>query len=219
MGPACYRRFVGHVEDYINAVTKEAEYREENVVLDMDSFETLRRENSAVRCCFGLFGYVLGLDLPDEIFYHPDMMAMHLAAVDMVCWSNVSPVFRLRVCIINSLSFLYKDIYSYDMEQAMGHTTNNIMTVLMKAKNTDLQGASNHVGDYFKVLMDRYLDHKAKLPSFGPEMETTVSQFIMAMESWIVGNLVWSFETLRYFGARGEEVKKTLVVELTPKRV
>lgn len=89
MGPACYRRFVDHVENYINAFVKEAEYREKNVVLDMASYEILRRENSAVRCCFGLFGYVLGLDLPDEIFEHPDMMAMHLAAVDMVCWSNV----------------------------------------------------------------------------------------------------------------------------------
>ena len=50
----------------------------------------LRRENSAVRFCFGMFGFTLGLDLPDEIFEHPIMMRLHLAAVDMVCWSNVS---------------------------------------------------------------------------------------------------------------------------------
>ncbi|KAK7690615.1 hypothetical protein QCA50_005714 [Cerrena zonata] len=199
MSPTCYRRFVGHVEEYINAVAKEAEYREKNIVLDIASYEALRRENSAVRCCFGLFGYVLGLDLPDEIFQHPIMMAMHLTAVDTVCWSN--------------------DIYSYNMEQAMGHTTNNIMTVLMKAQNVDLQGASDYVGDYFKVLIDRFFENKSQLPSFGPEMDPTVAQFVMAMESWIIGNLMWSFETLRYFGAKREEVKKTLVVELTPKKV
>lgn len=94
--PACYRRFIQHCKDYITAVGKEAELRENDLVLDVDSFQILRRENSAVRFCFGLFGYVLGLDLPDEIYEHPVMMSMHLAAVDMVCWSNVSTN-RIRV--------------------------------------------------------------------------------------------------------------------------
>lgn len=105
------------------------------------------------------------------------------------------------------------------MEQAMGHTTNNIMTVLMKAKNTDLQGAADYVGEYFKVLMNRFFEYKASPPSFGPEMDPTVEQFVMAMERWVVGNLVWSFETLRYFGTEKEKVKKTLIVELAPKKV
>lgn len=101
----------------------------------------------------------------------------------------------------------------------MGHTTNNIMTVLMKAKNVDLQGAADYVGEYFKVLMDRFFDHKSKLPFFGPDMDPTAEQFVMAMESWIVGNLAWSFETLRYFGEKREQVKVTLVLELAPKKV
>ena len=74
----------------MNGFSVEAELREKNVVLDLASYDPLRRENSAVRYCFGLFGYVLGLDLPDEIFEHPIFMEMHLAAVDMVTWSNVS---------------------------------------------------------------------------------------------------------------------------------
>lgn len=64
--------------------------REKNIVVDLASYDPLRRENSAVRYSFGLFGYVLSLDLPDEIFNHPVFMEMHLAAVDMVTWSNVS---------------------------------------------------------------------------------------------------------------------------------
>lgn len=74
----------------MRAFGKEAHLRENGIVLDVDSYNALRRENSAVRYCFGLFGYLLGLDLPDEIFYHPILIRMHLAAVDMVCWSNVS---------------------------------------------------------------------------------------------------------------------------------
>ena len=78
-----------HTEAYVNGFTVEAGLREKNVVLDLVAYDQLRRENSAVRYCFGLFGYILDLDLPDEIFEHPVFMRMHLAAVDMVTWSNV----------------------------------------------------------------------------------------------------------------------------------
>jgi len=199
MGPACWNRYLMHCEKYMNAFTKEAEYREKNVILGVESYQVLRRENSAVRTCFGLFGHTLGLDLPDEVFNHPVFLGMHLDAVDMVCWSN--------------------DIYSYNMEQAMGHTTNNIMSVLMKEKNIDLQGASDLVGEHFQLLVNRFIDGKSRLPSWGAETDATVAKFIMAMESWVKGNLEWSFETIRYFGSQREQVKETLVVNLKPRQV
>ncbi|KAI0784175.1 terpenoid synthase [Abortiporus biennis] len=193
-----YQRFIKHCRDYMTAVAREAELREQGIVLDLKSYEPLRRENSAVRCCFGLFGHTLGLDLPDEIFYHPLLYSMHLDAVDMVCWSN--------------------DLYSYNMEQAMGHTTNNVLSVLMQEYNVDLQAASYLVGDHYKLLMDRFLDNKKKLPSFGPKMDKVVDRFVMAMEAWVAGNLNWSFETPRYFGRDRQRVKDTLVVNLYPRR-
>ena len=38
------------------------------------------------------------------------------------------------------------------MEQAKGHTGNNVITVLRKAKGIDLQAASDYVGEHFKFL-------------------------------------------------------------------
>ncbi|EPT02352.1 hypothetical protein FOMPIDRAFT_1118553 [Fomitopsis schrenkii] len=194
--PACYRRLLKHCEDYVNAFAVEAELRERDEVLDPESYIVLRRENSAVRFCFGMFGFTLGLDLPDEIFEHPVMMRLHLAAVDMVCWSN--------------------DLYSYNMEQAMGHTGNNVMTVLMKSQQCDLQAAADHVGAHFKQLMESFQVDKARLPSWGPELDAVVAKYVMAMETWVVGNCEWSFETQRYFGVQREEVRRTLVVKLYP---
>ena len=111
-GPFTYRRFIKHCKDYIEAVAREADLREHGTVLDVDAYVTLRRENSAVRFCCGLAGYALGIDLPDEVVEHPAFMAMHLATVDMVCWSNVSTVARLfhadqrgsRVCVAHRTS-------------------------------------------------------------------------------------------------------------------
>ena len=100
----------------------------------------------------------------------------------------------------------------------MGHFTNNILTVLMKEKNIDLQGAADYVGVHFKVLMDQFLKDKAQLPSWSPEMDAKVAQFVKASETWVIGNLNWSFETPRYFGAHRQQVKATKVVTLYTKR-
>lgn len=91
-GPNCYRRFLDHCEAYVDAVAREAELRERGEVLSMKDFEPLRRENSAIRLCFGLFEFALGVDLPDEVFEDATFMKLYWAAADLVCWANVSTV-------------------------------------------------------------------------------------------------------------------------------
>lgn len=57
----------------------------------------------------------------------------------------------------------------------MGHLTNNVLTVLQKAKNVDLQGAADLVGVHFKELYDSFEADKEHLPSFGEEMDHVVA--------------------------------------------
>ncbi|KIP11163.1 hypothetical protein PHLGIDRAFT_114823 [Phlebiopsis gigantea 11061_1 CR5-6] len=195
-GPNSARRFLVRCEAYVEAVAREAELREMGEVLDMKSFEALRRENSAIRLCFGLFEFALGIDLPDDLFEDPSFMDLYWAASDMVCWAN--------------------DVYSYKMEHAKGHTGNNIVTVLQKAMGIEIQAASDHVGEHFKVLMDRFLQGKKRLPSWGLPLDSAIAAYIAAMEHWVIGNLKWSFETQRYFGPMHTEIKHTRLVTLHP---
>lgn len=97
--PKALQRFLSHCETYIQGVVREAELRERNEVLGVDDFQTLRRENSAVRVCYDLAECVLGIELPDVVFQDPAFMEIYYAATDMVCWSNVSPTLR---CASNS---------------------------------------------------------------------------------------------------------------------
>lgn len=97
VGPQSFRRFLRHSEHYIDCVAKEAEYRERGQVLDMDSFKSLRRENSAIRLCFGLFEFTLGIDLPDSVFEDETFMKMYWASADMVCWANVSDTTHIHL--------------------------------------------------------------------------------------------------------------------------
>jgi len=193
-GPGCLRRFLKHCDDYIECVATEAKLRERGEVLDLASFILLRRENSAVRLCFGLFEYVLGIDLPDSVFEDPIFMSLYWAATDMVCWSN--------------------DVYSYDMEQAKGHSGNNVVTVLMKEKQIDLQTAADEVGVHFGVLMKRFIANKARLPSWGASVDFVIARYVKALGHWVSGNLQWSFETQRYFGANHRRIKTTRLITL-----
>lgn len=90
MGPVSRRRFVQETERYLTAVTREAQLREKRTILDLASYNTLRRQNSGAPYSFELFGYLFGVDLPDEVYYHPVMQEMYFAAVDMISWANVS---------------------------------------------------------------------------------------------------------------------------------
>ena len=105
------------------------------------------------------------------------------------------------------------------MEQAKGHTTNNILTVLMHDLHLDLQGAADHVAEHFKNLMETYLEAQRTLPSWGVVVDQAVGRSAMAMECWVVGNLQWSFETKRYFGDANAEVRTSRVVQLYPREV
>lgn len=84
----------------------------------------------------------------------------------------------------------------------------------MEAKSISLQQAANTVGEHSAELMRDLNDAKKRLPSWGARVDADVARYIGALEDWVIGNLEWSFKTVRYFGPSHDEVKKTRVVAL-----
>ena len=79
------------------------------------------------------------------------------------------------------------------MEQAKGHTGNNIVTVLMQAYHFDLQQTSSYIGAVYADFMNAYVDTKARLQaySFGDaQLDANVARYVGAMENWPIGNIV-----------------------------
>lgn len=219
VNPNTSRRFFLHWKYYLDGTSKEAELRERKEVLNLTDFTPLRRENSALRVVFELAEYALGLDIPDEVFENEFFQSIYFAAIDMVCWSNVCLV---HCVVIISITYWFialrnlQDVYSYNKEQAMGHSGNNVITVLRNEKNIDIQTACDYVGVHFKELMDRFMADKERLPSFGPDLDASVARYVSAMGDWVIGSLEWSFEITRYFGIEHAEVKKNRVITLLP---
>lgn len=145
------------------------------------------------------------------MFDHPALSNLTRLAGDLVMISNVS-------CLVLPLDehelTLMKDMYSYNKEQAAGHSANNIVTVVIAERGVGLQEAFNFAGGYFENQVKEFLEWKAKMPSWGPEIDDAVAQYVSGLECWVAGNMEWSLSTHRYFGESVEEVRRTRRVAL-----
>lgn len=130
-----------------------------------------------------------------------------------------------------------QDIFSYNVEQSKGarfsHTlqlwpcaaepaavfpgdTHNIVIVVQKQEGLGMQSAVDYVGALCVESMERFQSLRAVLPSWDPVIDKQVQIYVDGLGDWMIGNLVWSFETERYFGKSGRTVLEGLSVDVLP---
>ena len=64
-----------------------------------------------------------------------------------------------------------------------------MVTVMMREKGLDLQQTMDLIGDYSKGCIDRFEEDRKKIPSWGPEVDKMVAQYVDGLQNWIVGEL------------------------------
>lgn len=195
--PGTQQRFLETFDFFFQSVTQQAADRASGSIPDLESYIALRRDTSGCKPCWALIEYANNLNLPDEVMDHPIIRSLGEAANDLVTWSN--------------------DIFSYNVEQSKGDT-HNMISVVMNEHGLDLQSAVDFVGDMCKQSIDRFNRDRRELPCWGPEVDRDVAVYVEGLADWIVGSLHWSFETERYFGKNGREIKETRVVQLLPRK-
>ena len=89
-GPGCQQRLMSTLDVYFQAIMQQADDRGHRNIPDLEEYILLRRDTSGCKTGFAFIEYAANIDLPDEVVEHSSFMGMHLAMVDMVCWSNVS---------------------------------------------------------------------------------------------------------------------------------
>ncbi|KIJ61808.1 hypothetical protein HYDPIDRAFT_95823 [Hydnomerulius pinastri MD-312] len=195
--PGACQRFMETLEFFFQAVNQQAKDRANNHIPDLESYIALRRDTSGCKPCWALIEYANNLDIPDEVMDHPILRSLGEATNDLVTWSN--------------------DIFSYNVEQSKGQN-HNMIDVVMNEQGLDLQSAVDFVGEMCRQSIDRFVEDRNSLPSWGPKIDKDVATYVDGLANWIVGSLHWSFDSERYFGLNGREVKRTRVVTLLPKR-
>jgi len=87
----------------------------------------------------------------------------------------------------------------------------------MRHSNLDVAGAMKWARNYHVKLQVKYLAGLKKLPSFGPQIDKDVKEYLDSIALMVKGNVCWSFEGRRYFGNLGLNVQQTRYVPLRPK--
>lgn len=200
---------------YLESVVQQAADRDNNTFLTIDAYLYNRRQNIGARPSF--VPMELDLNLPDHVFYHPTILELSVHITDLIILDNVSPVVVEEETGLKKVAF--KDIASYNKEQAVGDDRHNIITLAMRQFKTDFEGAMEWVTNYHTEVETKFLDGLKRLPSWGPEMDRQVQQYLYGLANWPRCNDCWNFESGRYFGGKGREIQKTRRVPLLPKAI
>jgi hypothetical protein len=87
----------------------------------------------------------------------------------------------------------------------------------MNEKGVDLDGALDGLAKYNDEVLSKFQAQRHMLPSWGPDMDLVVNEYVERLAYWIRGHDCWSFESRRYFGTKGREIKEHRLVALLPR--
>ncbi|KAL0071298.1 hypothetical protein AAF712_001864 [Marasmius tenuissimus] len=194
--PSFQRRFVETFGHYLDAVAEQAIDRNDSRVRDVETYFEIRRKTIGALPSFAVLE--IHMNLPDYVFADSVISRLMTLTVDMIILCN--------------------DFCSYNVEQARGDDTHNIIRVFMDTYKTDIQGALGHVSNLHDQISQEFLDLLGNVPKFGDSViDSEVSTFVDGLANWVRANDCWSFESHRYFGSQGAEIQETRVVKLLPK--
>ncbi|KAG1848510.1 terpenoid synthase [Suillus subalutaceus] len=189
------RHFLETFTAYLHAVVVEVVDREQARRRSIDDYLKLRRKTIGVKPCFPIFE--MGMDLPDEVFYHPVIVDLADCITELIIIDN--------------------DMMSYNKEQAAGNGFHNLISTVMLELGLDRGSAMAWAAHYHAEVQKRFIDGLAKVPSWGPSIDVLVKEYLDGVGNWARANHSWSYETQRYFATKGPEIQQSRLIPLLPK--
>ncbi|KAK0443679.1 terpenoid synthase [Desarmillaria tabescens] len=190
------RRFVESFGYFVDSVIQQAKDRHQHCIRSIDDCFDVRRLTIGVDPSYAMLE--LGYDLPDEVFYHPTVVALRQMSCDLIILDN--------------------DLASYNKEQALEEYPHNIITSVIHELNCDLGEALSWVSDRHRSIRNRFLRMWTEISSWGPDIDGLASQYLHGVANGVRADYCWSFESERYFRSNGRAVQEHRMVTLMPKR-
>ncbi|GJJ08044.1 hypothetical protein Clacol_002251 [Clathrus columnatus] len=195
VSPIVQTRFINEFQAYLNAVVDEATDRESRYIRNIEDYFKIRRNTIGAKPSFAICE--MYMNIPEEVMRHPVIKKLRELAIDMIIIGN--------------------DLCSYNVEQARGDDTHNLVTIVMHELKLDIQGAINWIGELNDDLATEFLKEYYNLPTF-KGFEHDILAYCKGLGNWVRANDSWSFESERYFGRAGRYIQTSRRVPLLPKR-
>ena len=106
---------------------------------------------------------------------------------------------------------------SYNKEQAVGDDRFNIVTIAMRQFNLDIAGAMQWACTYHHEIEAKFIRLVDNVPSFSLKIDKDLHEYVLHLANWPQGNYCWHFESERYFGKKGLDVKQSRQVAMLPR--
>ncbi|KAK8075324.1 terpenoid synthase [Apiospora hydei] len=189
------RRFLATWLDYVESVAQQAELRSQSRIVDLATYFPIRRHTSGAPSTIAM--YEMDLDIPDAVRRHKVIVEMETLAVDLIVIAN--------------------DVLSYNKEQAVGDDEHNIITIIMQQFGLGVQDAFDYTGELNRRKMKRFYTLYRRLPRWMGPVGLDVQKLVDGMAQCVSGVMHWSYESERYFGKRGMDIKESRTLSLLPK--
>ncbi|KAJ7120736.1 terpenoid synthase [Mycena crocata] len=194
--PASQRRFITAFQLYMDSVVLQAQDRDESRIRGIDEYFAVRRDTIGAKPSFTI--NAIRMSIPNEVMDTEPIVVLTAACIDMLIIGN--------------------DLCSYNVEQARGDDGHNLVTIVMHALDLNLNQALAWIADLHDNLVVQFLGAYKRVPCFrNPALDAQVLEYIDGLGNWVRANDSWSFESERYFGAKGREIQATRAVDLLPK--
>jgi hypothetical protein len=108
-------------------------------------------------------------------------------------------------------------MHSYGLEHSRGLDCHNVITSIMHEHQLDLQAALYWLANYANATIAKFLSNKNSLPSWGSEVDASVQEYVDRLGRCVRGYDAWSYETNRYYGNTGLDVRQTRKITLQPR--
>ncbi|KIJ58608.1 hypothetical protein HYDPIDRAFT_102325 [Hydnomerulius pinastri MD-312] len=185
--PGWYIRFHKSQRSYLEARRQFSKNVGSDAVPDLESYIELRREMSGFRMAFDMIEYAGDLSFPESLFGDAVFRKLVEHACDIAAWSE--------------------DIVSCAKGISPSQTP-NLVTVLMRERSASLDSALVFAGTLIKQSVDAFLEAEHELLSssdLGTDRE--VQRYVLGLRDWIAGSVNWLYETQRFLGEKGSEVR------------
>jgi 5-epi-alpha-selinene synthase len=172
-----YGRFRRSVTQYFIANVWEATNRRQGHIPDAASYCAMRLDTSAVYPCLLLIALTEGLQLPSEVYDHPDVQRLAKMTNNVISWAN--------------------DIVSLEKELRQGDV-HNLAFILSHEQKISFQAAVDRVAALHDAEVDTFIALTRQLPAFTPLVDIALQRYVSGMRFWMRANLDWSLDAVRY---------------------
>ncbi|KZT01964.1 terpenoid synthase [Laetiporus sulphureus 93-53] len=179
-------RFRRHLRAFRTALMRTEADSDRGIMPDIESYIALRQDSSGTKLLFDLIEYAEGLRIPPSQHASPLLQRLKSDACNIISWStDIAAYARIHVA----------------------RDRHNLVTVLMAERRLPVQTAMHAAGALVKETVQTFLANEHMFLSQGQPVDKDVRRYIQGLRDCIVGAVHWLYETDRFFGDNGDEVR------------